>query len=316
MWILTGSSGYLGHHLLLESRNRSKACFFSVDRKPNEFSDLTGQYFRTFDIEDLDQIDIISQKNNVEGVIHLAALKDAAESVLKPNEYMNENFHKTKKMIDRVIQLGIPKFIFASSAAVYGNDLGRQSEDLPLSPENPYGISKQLLEEYLSEVTQCHGLSATSVRIFNLSGFSSEASPLITSTGVIQKIVKAGLKQEMFNVHGGFRPTRDGSAIRDFIHVQDVADCLFLLMTQPAKGKHEIVNLGTGEGTSILEIINIINREGTVKVDWCFSSKFSNEADISIAEIGKMLGTFNWKSRRTIDEIIMSEIKHIRKILN
>ena len=262
---------------------------------------------------------------DVDVVIHCAAKTLVEESVLKPDLYESINVQGTKVLLDAMEQIGVDKIIFSSSAAVYGDAVESPIfEDSFLAAFNPYGTTKLKCEQEISRRVK-FGLSAITFRYFNIAGSyrnkfgklmsenHKEESHLIPN--VLNRLLKDGPKAQIA-VYGNSWLTPDGSCIRDFLHVEDVAHAHILAISKLVNSKHQIFNLGSGKGYSVLEVIHQIKIELDVTLSENFYPPRLGDPAILVSSITKAEKFLGWQPKLTMDRIILDSLHGSRNSNN
>ncbi|WP_261623183.1 UDP-glucose 4-epimerase GalE [Nesterenkonia marinintestina] len=199
-------------------------------------------------------------------VVHLAARSLVGESMEHPERYWHGNIVETLALIDAMRAAGVPRLVFSSTAAVYG-DAGSEPlvEDTPTRPTNPYGASKLAIDHMLTAEARAHGLAAVSLRYFNVAGAHGHLGErhdpethLIPNLLTAAQQHRSGDDYQPARIFGTDYPTRDGTAVRDYIHVSDLAEAHVLALEHARPGTHEILNLGTGTGTTVREVVEAV----------------------------------------------------------
>src|ERR671916_1613451 len=206
------------------------------------------------DVEGLSQVLV----EGYDGVLHFAALSLVGESVEQPGRYYRANLEGTLNLLDAMQKTGVPRLVFSSTAAVYGEpEEVPIPEDAPTLPTNPYGGSKLGADQLIGFYTSAHGLSATSLRYFNVAGASGDlGEDHEPETHIIPLVLQAAAgRREHVSVFGTDYPTDDGTAVRDYIHVEDLGRAHILALDAVAPGRHDLFNLGTGDGYTVREVI-------------------------------------------------------------
>lgn len=324
--LITGGTGYIGSHTILQLIRTTDFQLISVDNYSRSFPDtldriekITGKRIKNYAVDLCDKpvvFQVFEENPDLIGIIHFAAYKEVNESVNFPLRYYRNNIDSLLNVVEACEKFSISSLIFSSSCSVYGNVKSLPvTEKTPLSKaESPYAHTKQIGEEILDNVCKkSHCLTAISLRYFNpvgadITGQLGENSvdkpnnlvPIITRTA-------SGLIPEM-SVHGGDYPTRDGSCIRDYVHVLDIADAhikaLHYLLEGKNEKRHEIFNLGTGNGVSVLEAIRAFEKVSGVKLNYRIGPRREGDvvsiySDCSLAE--QKLG---WKCQYNIEDMM------------
>ena len=328
--IVTGGCGYIGSHTAIELiengydvivfDNLSNSTEASLDR----IEQITGTRpaFVKLDLSDAKETNILFKLHqDAHAVIHFAAHKAVGESVLDPLKYYQNNLYALINTLSTQRENGINKFIFSSSASVYGDP-----DHLPVTEESelkrassPYGNSKKIGEEILEDLTKSDlNFSAISLRYFNpigahASGFIGEIPsgipnnlmPYITQTA-------AGVREQLL-VYGNDYPTPDGTAIRDYIHVVDLAQAhvvaLKRLLEQKQESPLEVFNLGTAKGYSVLEVIHSFESVTQVQLNYKLTDRRAGDIASLYAATGQAEKKLGWKSQKGLDEMMRSSWK-------
>jgi len=323
--LVTGGTGFIGSHTVVELHNAGYDVIL-VDNFSNSNPKILDQLERIMgkrpEFVELDLCDeagvqaFVSANTNITGVIHFAAYKAVGESVQKPLEYYRNNFYSLLNLLfafNKKID-----FVFSSSCTVYGQPATLPvTEDAPVQKaESPYGNTKQIAEEMLSEACAVSPeLFVTSLRYFNPVG--AHASALIGELpiGVPQNLVpfitqSAIGKRGPITVYGNDYNTPDGSAIRDYIHVVDLAKAhvaaIKRLEAKAADSNYEIFNLGTGKGSSVLEIIQAFETSTGEKLNYVIGDRREGDIEQVYGDVTKAANLLNWKAELDINEMMRS----------
>ena len=261
----------------------------------------------------LDKSFLTTALTGVDTVIHCAAKSIVEESVQKPELYEQVNHQGTKVLLDVMSQVGINKIIFSSTAAVYGEAKTQPiPESAALSALNPYGESKIKCEEEIGKkVTD--GLAAITFRYFNVAGsyknnlgkvfFENHENESHLIPKILNKLNK-GDKEITVDVYGDKWQTPDGSCIRDYLHIKDLAHAHLLALNKLTKGEHQIINLGSGKGYSVFEVIDQIDKSVGVKLNRNICPARSADPAVLLADIGKAKEILGWQPKSGLAEII------------
>jgi UDP-glucose 4-epimerase len=261
----------------------------------------------------LDKSFLINALAGVDSVIHCAAKSIVEESVSKPELYEQVNHEGTKVLLDVMKQLGINNIIFSSTAAVYGEAKTQPiPENAELSPLNPYGKSKIKCEEEIGKkVTD--GLAATTFRYFNVAGsyksnlgkvfFENHENESHLIPKILNKLNK-GDKEVTVDIYGDKWQTPDGSCIRDYLHIKDLAHAHLLALNKLIKGEHQIINLGSGKGYSVFEVLDQIDKSVGVKLNRNICPARLGDPAVLLADISKAKEILGWQPKSGLAEII------------
>ncbi|WP_432093553.1 UDP-glucose 4-epimerase GalE [Streptomyces sp. bgisy100] len=262
-WLITGGAGYIGAHVARAMTEAGENVVVLDDlssglpeRLPESVPLVRGS------VLDRELLDRTLAGHHVTGVVHLAARKQVGESVEQPLRYSTENVHGLTVLLEAVVAAGVKRFAFSSSAAVYGMpDVDLVTEDTPCVPINPYGETK-LTGEWLVRATgRAHGLATVCLRYFNVAGTARPELSDLGVSNVIPMFFDALTRGEAPLIFGGDYPTPDGTCIRDYIHVADLADAHLVAARRLAaqEGPGDLtVNIGTGHGVSVRELADLV----------------------------------------------------------
>jgi UDP-glucose 4-epimerase len=315
-WLITGGAGYIGTHIadlfiadgkdvvLLDSLYQGLESRVEYLRKKHNASIP----LEVIDIRDYIAVENILEKNNFAGIVHTAALKAVGESVEKPDEYKEVNFTATAELLKLAQKHGIKKFLFSSTAAVYGSPDTMEpcKENGPLAPISPYGSTKLDAESKVTEFINTPGNSGTSLRFFNVVGTSSREL-LDNSVENLVPIVLGKLnKGEAPVIFGTDYPTKDGTCVRDYVDVRDIAQA-HLVAANATGAIPPIINIGTGRGASVREIINLVldavNKSDTEVIE---APRRAGDPAFLCANVDLAATELGFKSRYSLEESIRS----------
>jgi UDP-glucose 4-epimerase len=321
--LVTGGAGYIGGTVAgLLTQNGHQAVVY--DNLSHGRLDLLppGVDFIQGEVADRAAIEEIFKSANVQGapfdgVIHFAALIEAGESMIHPEEFFRNNTAATLSLLEAMLAHGPRRLVFSSTAAVYGEpEIVPIQEDARLLPTNPYGESKLLVEQMLGWMNRIHGLRSASLRYFNVAG-APEGPQGITrgeahdpESHLIPLVLDVALgRRKSIKIFGDDYPTPDGTCIRDYIHVSDLADAHLLALAEleaaPESAGRLIYNLGNGKGFSVLEVIESARRVTghAIPADLC--PRRAGDPAVLVASSEKAIRELGWKPRYTqLDEIV------------
>jgi UDP-glucose 4-epimerase len=267
--------------------------------------------FYTGDIADSKLVSQIIREHEVDAVIHFAARSLVAESMKNPDLYFYENTAKTIKFLSTIVDCGVNKLVFSSTAAVYGIPKELPiPEETPLNPINPYGVSKLMIEQSLPIFEQAYGLKWMALRYFNAAGASLDNSigeDHKPETHLIPLILQVALGQrEKIEIFGIDYPTPDGTCIRDFIHVMDLADAHILALEALDGGEASgAFNVGTGQGYSVREVIRMAERVSKKWIPVVESMRREGDPAVLVAKVDRIQKRLGWKPRYSDLETIL-----------
>lgn len=263
--LITGGAGYIGS-IVTEQLIEDGKSVVALDnlKQGHREAVLPGAAFVQIDLANLGELDYVFRHYQMESVIHLAADSLVGDSMNDPKGFFQNNVINSVNLLDTMLKHGVYQIIFSSSAAVYGEPQKIPIEENDVKePINPYGESKAMFERILHWYGQAYGFRAVSLRYFNAAGaserFGEDHNP---ETHLIPNILKVALGQvDEIPIFGSDYPTRDGSCIRDYIHVVDIAEAHILAMKSLEKGHgFEVYNLGNSEGYSVIEVIEMARK--------------------------------------------------------
>ncbi len=322
--LVTGGAGYIGSHTVVELINSGKTPVIVDDFRNSDPRIIKGVeeivqqkvIFKKVDVCDLNAMRKVFEEYSFDGIIHFAAYKAVGESVQEPLMYYNNNLNSLLVCLMLAKEFEVKNFLFSSSCTVYGEPESSPvvTEESPvLEANSPYGATKQMCERILADTTK----SGTNIKVLNLryfnpigahhSGFIGELPigrpnnllPYLTQTG-------AGILEEL-TVFGSDYNTDDGTCVRDYIHVSDLADAhvkgVDWLMKQEGVF-NEVVNIGTGHGASVLEIIHTFEKVANLKLNWKFGERRAGDVEKIYADASKAKSLLNWTANRTMEDAI------------
>ncbi len=319
--LVTGGLGYIGSHTAVELIAQGYEVILADNLANTRESVLDGiegisglrpTWWRV-DLADPQACKEALENSHLDGIIHFAAYKAVGESVEQPLKYYQNNLFSLINLLHYVQAHPACAFIFSSSCTVYGQaDQLPITEDSPVKPaESPYGNTKQIGEEILRETAISAGLRTIALRYFNPVGAHVSACIGELPIGPPQNLVPyitqsaAGLRGAL-NVYGQDYPTPDGTAIRDYIHVVDLAQAHILALERLLAGAHtapmEVFNLGTGQGTSVLEVIDAFERTTGLKLDWNIAPRRAGDITEAYADTTKAREVLGWVAKKGFDE--------------
>lgn len=307
--LITGGAGYVGSvvaaQLLSEGHD---VVVFDNLIKGHRNSVPTKAAFIEGDITSQGQVQEAITPD-LDGVLHFAALSLVGESVTNPSEYWRVNVMGTQNLLEAMRAAGVSRLVFSSTAATYGNPLETPiTEEAPTRPTNPYGASKLAVDHMITSYCSAYKTGAYSLRYFNVAGAHGRIGELHDpETHLIPNVLKATIKDaKPVQVFGGDWPTPDGSAIRDYIHVTDLAIAHAKALSACVSGTHEIVNLGSGTGHSVLEVIAAVERVTGMPVRHEIVGRRDGDPAVLVASNHKAAQLLNWHPQRTLDDMVAS----------
>ncbi|MEH7180526.1 UDP-glucose 4-epimerase GalE [Neobacillus vireti] len=312
--LVTGGAGYIGSHTcvaLLEA-GHSVSIADNLCNSKRETVDKVKLIankevtFYEMDVTNAEAVDVVFQNHKIDGVIHFAGLKAVGESVELPLDYYYNNIVSTLILAKACLKYSVNKFVFSSSATVYGDNTVPFVETLNLLPTtNPYGETKAMCERILTDIAKANpSFSVSILRYFNPvgaheSGFIGEAPNGIPNNLMpyVTQVAKGKLKR--LRVFGNDYPTVDGTGVRDYIHVVDLAEGHVAALDHLTEGVH-IYNLGTGQGTSVLELVNAFETANDINVPYEIVDRRPGDIASCYADASKAKRELGWTAKRDI----------------
>ncbi len=315
-WLITGGAGYIGTHIadlfiadgkdvvLLDSLYQGLESRVEYLRKKHN----TSIPLEVIDIRDYTAVENILEKNNFAGIVHTAAPKAVGESVEKPDEYKEVNFTATTELLKLAQKYGVKKFLFSSTAAVYGSPDTMEpcKENGPLAPISPYGSTKLDAESKVTEFINTPGNSGTSLRFFNVVGTASRELLDNSVENLVPIVLGKINKDEAPVIFGTDYPTADGTCVRDYVDVRDIAQA-HLVAANATGAIPPIINVGTGRGASVREIINLVldavNKSDTEVIE---APRRAGDPAFLCANVDLAANELGFKSKYSLEESINS----------
>lgn len=305
--MVTGAAGYIGSVTVRILQDAGHEVI-AYDNLSHGYEDTIpeGVRFVKADVGDLAKH--IKPSDGVDAVVHLGAFIAAGESMQKPEVYWQNNTVQTIAMLNDLRALGIRKLIFASTAAVYGNPVEIPiTEDSPKNPTNTYGMTKLAVDMAITSEAWGHGLAATSIRFFNVAGAYKDAGerhPVETHLIPLALEVAAG-KRDHLGLFGTDYETRDGTCVRDYIHVADLSRAILLALEKLEPGKHTIYNIGNGNGFTNREIVDAVERVTGKKLKVVEQERRPGDPATLIASSERIRKELGWEPQHPdLDDII------------
>lgn len=325
--LVTGGTGYIGSHTVVELQNAGYDVVIIDNLSNSEVSTIdsiekiTGRRpdFEQFDLTDASLLNNFFDRNrNIKAIVHFAASKAVGESVEKPLLYYRNNLVSLINLLESQIEFGIPHIVFSSSCTVYGQpEILPVTEQTPrLEAESPYGNTKRICEDILRDTTKANpGIQGIALRYFNPVGAHPSALIGELPRGVPGNLVPfitqtaAGIHKQL-NVFGDDYDTPDGSAIRDFINVVDLAKAHVVAIERLLNGKnktsYEVFNLGTGKGVSVLELVNTFQKVTGVKLNYKIVGRRPGDIEKIWADTNYANTELGWKAEKSLEETLLS----------
>ena len=321
--LVTGGLGYIGSHTVVELLNNNFDVVIidnlsnAEEKILNGIKEITGKnpIFYPFDLKKRESVSQILDAHHIDGCIHFAAFKAVGESQVKPIDYYENNLFSLINILQEFKERKISNFIFSSSCTVYGQaDKMPIDENTPIKPaESSYGKTKQMCEDILKDFANAHQKKVSILRYFNPIGAHPSAKigelPLGIPNNLVPYITQTALGiREKLNIWGNDYPTPDGTAIRDYIYVGDLAKAhlkaLKKLLSAPSETLIDIFNLGTGKGYSVLEIVKTFEKANNISVPYQICNRRIGDITIAYANANKAEKSLQWKADTPLEEAL------------
>jgi UDP-glucose 4-epimerase len=333
--LITGGAGYIGSHTIIEILQKTDWDVVSIDDYSTSSEDtysrieeITGRgiTYHNVDIKNYDKLlEVVCQYNDIVGIIHFAAHKWVGDSVDNPLKYYENNLGGLANVLKLQTQCKIANFIFSSSCSVYGNitELPVTEESKLNVAESPYAYTKQVGERIISDyINSQSDKKAISLRYFNpvgahVSGLNGEIQP--KPNNLLPYITHAAIgKVDSFSVYGDDYPTRDGSCVRDYIHVSDIAEAHVLALKELIENNnspnYDVINLGSGNGVSVFEIIAAFEKENGLKLNYTVGKRRDGDVESIYSNSKKAKDILGWEAKYTVKEMVTSAWEWEKKL--
>jgi UDP-glucose 4-epimerase len=308
--LVTGGAGYIGGTVaaILMARGHAVTVYDNLSHALRS-AVPAGAHFVEGDVADRVRLESVL-RSGFDGVMHFAALIEAGESMAKPEVYFRNNSVGTLGLLEAMLAAGVKRLVFSSTAAVYGEPGSTPIlENAPLHPTNAYGESKLLVEKMLTWMYQVHGLACASLRYFNVAGAAAgRGEAHEPETHLIPLVLDVALgRRAHIKIYGEDYPTSDGTCVRDYIHVEDLAEAHLLALEALADGKQRIYNVGNGGGFSVRQVIETVRRVTGHPIPVEVTGRRPGDPAVLIASSEKIGRELGWKPKHTtLDGMIAS----------
>ena len=306
--LVTGGAGYIGSHVAAELLKSGYSIRIYDDFSNGLHRRVDGKFRDIVDGDMLDRVKLLAALDGIDAVIHLAAKKAVEESVKDPLKYYENNVGGTLNLLGAMAAKGVKQLVYSSSAAVYSpNDKEAVLEDDPTAPLSPYGASKLLAEQLISSVGSAEQISNISLRYFNVVGSNIAEFGDNSKDNLVPKVFLALKNGKRPQIYGSDYPTPDGTCIRDYIHVQDLALAHLAALKKVESGYiSQVYNVGSGKGYSVKEMMDQISKSIGRDINPEVSQARAGDSPKLIASIDKIKEQLGWSPKASLEEMIDS----------
>ena len=317
--LVTGGAGYVGSHCC-KFLSKNGYVPVTIDRDlRTKFKPVT--FGPSFDInlpQEINRLDEIVQRYNITSCIHFAGSASVAESVKNPSEYYKNNVVSTVALLDKLVDLGVKTFVYSSSAATYGDPGMRMCKESDWAkPINAYGATKLMMEQILKDYNKAYGVSSVGLRYFNAAGADPDAEVgelRDNETHIIPLAIDAGRQLKTFKIFGDKYATEDGTCVRDYVHVMDLADAHVKALNYASENSvSEVFNLGSGAPVSNRELLDVVQKfVGKMNIE--IHDNRPGDPAYLVADISKVKRILDWEpTQSSIDNVVATAVKWYNK---
>ena len=326
MILVTGGAGYIGSHValkLLEESNHEVVVFDNLESGHlstiKALKSVRDFFFVKGDLKNPNDLENVFENFAIPSVIHFAAYIRVEESVQNPKKYYSNNLVGTINLLNKMVDYDIKKVVFSSTAAVYGEPKYIPiDESHPKRPINPYGKTKFMIEEILDDYDLAYGLKSIRLRYFNVAGADSKnriGESHEPETHLIPNILASAKNpNKVFNLFGDDYDTRDGTCVRDYVNIEDLASAhIFALQYLLEKNQSDCFNIGTKRGNTVKEVFENCEKITTKKINLKVNPRRAGDPEILVADNAKAEKILKWKPERTLNDSIKTAYNWIEK---
>ena len=311
MWLITGGAGYIGSHAVRELTAAGESVVVLDDLSSGDPARLPDSVpLERGSVLDRALLDRVLRERSVDGIVHIAAKKQVGESVERPLYYYRENVEGLRTVLDAAVGAGVRRFLFSSSAAVYGpTEADPVTERTPCEPMSPYGETKLAGEWLVAATGRAHGMATAALRYFNVAG---SATPELADTGVtnlVPMVLQRLTRGERPLIFGDDYPTPDGTCVRDYVHVQDIASAHLAAARRLADDPQAslVLNIGTGVGVSVAEMIDVIREvSGHTDLEPEVAPRRPGDPARVVASAESITKELGWTARHDVRQMVTS----------
>ena len=310
--LIPGGAGYIGSHMVKFAQEQGNDVVVLDNFSTGHTWSIKDCEIINVDLLDKEKLSKAFKGRYFDGVIHFAAKSIVSESIIKPNLYYENNFVGTLNLVNEMLRHDINNLVFSSTAAIFGNPATNKiSENHPQVPINPYGKSKLMVETMLQDFCSAYGFNASCLRYFNAAG-ADESGDIgemhDPETHLIPNILKSAHNGDnALNIYGNDYHTSDGTCIRDYVHVTDLAEAHLLALKKLKKERGFMaINLGSGNGFSVLDVINCCKKITKLNIRYNACERREGDPAVLVADNMYAKKLLNWSPKRELDQIIDS----------
>ena len=312
-WLITGGAGYIGAHVVFETLRSGRSAVVLDDLSTGIKERVPDSVpLEVITLTDKAAVNNLFDRYSFSGVLHLAAKKQVGESVERPDYYWEQNVDGLQNLVDAMVASEVKNFVFSSSAAVYGQpELGPLdliTENTKCTPINPYGLTKLEGENIADKLVANHGFKVAALRYFNVAGAGKPELGDQFALNLIPIVFEALENGKQPHVFGDDYPTPDGSCIRDYVHVQDLAVAHVAAMTyvETSDPVFSPINIGTGIGASVFEVLAMIEKVSGIQIEAVRAPRRSGDPAALVADVTLAKELLKWKSNKGLETMISS----------
>jgi UDP-glucose 4-epimerase len=312
-WLVTGGAGYIGAHVVDAMRAAGEAVVVLDDLSSGVSTRLQDVPLVVGSVGDRPVVERVLREHSVRGIVHLAAKKQVEESVRRPLYYYEQNVDALRQLLQVATDLGVESFVFSSSAAVYGApDEDRVTESSDCRPVNPYGETKLIGEWMVAAVSRATGLRYANLRYFNVAGSDAPALADVGESNLVPMVFRRLANHEPPQIFGDDYPTPDGTCVRDFIHVADIASAHVSAAQALSSGRVTALtaNIGTGTGVSVRDMVQTIREvTGTAPLAWSeplVAAARPGDPPRVVASADRIRAELDWTAQRSVHDMVAS----------
>lgn len=317
---VVGGAGYIGAHVVDVLRARGEEVLVVDDLSTGVAARVDGVPLARLDVTSTSHVDELARllrDHDVDAIVHLAAHKRVDESVAHPTLYFRQNVSGLAHVLDAAVAADVATVLLSSTAAVYGEPtdaLAPIDEHAPTLPGNPYGESKLACEQMLRAAARAHRLRTSSLRYFNVAGAARPELADLHAVNLVPIVLDRLRTRQPVQVFGGGLPTADGTPVRDYVHVADVADAHVAVLDALRAGHDvpDVLNLGTGHGSTVLEVVGAVARAYGQEPDVEIVDRRAGDPIAVVADVSRIAEVLGWRATRSLEDIAADAVRVAR----